>query len=122
MQAAGTGIGGTTRADYVGGPLDAALPGYGFNTAVFAAPASGEWGNAGRNIITGPMQFSLNGSAGRVFRLGERRNLDIRFDGTNVLNHVTWASWNTMLGNSQFGLPTAANSMRNIQATVRFRF
>jgi hypothetical protein len=122
VQAAGTGIGGTTRADYVGGPLDAALPGYGFNTAVFAAPASGEWGNAGRNIITGPMQFSLNGSAGRVFRLGERRNLDIRFDGTNVLNHVTWASWNTMLGNSQFGLPTAANSMRNIQATVRFRF
>jgi hypothetical protein len=122
LQAAGTGIGGTTRADYVGGPLDAALPGYGFNTAVFLAPASGEWGNAGRNIITGPMQFTLNGSAGRVFRFGERRSVDIRFDGTNVLNHVTWASWNTMLGNSQFGLPTAATSMRNIQATVRFRF
>jgi hypothetical protein len=121
-QAAGTGIAGTTRADYVGGPLDAALPGYGFNTAVFTAPADGDWGNAGRGIITGPMQFSLNGSAGRVFRFGERRSMDIRFDGTNVLNHVTWASWNTMLGNSQFGLPTAANAMRNIQATVRFRF
>jgi trimeric autotransporter adhesin len=48
--------------------------------------------------------------------------MDIRFDGTNVLNHVTWASWNTTLGNSQFGLPTGANAMRSIQATVRFRF
>jgi hypothetical protein len=122
LQAAGTGISGTTRADYVGGTLAAALPGYGFNTAVFAAPPNAQWGDAGRDIITGPMQFSLNASAGRVFRFGERRSMDVRFDGTNVLNHATWASWNTMLGNSQFGLPTAANAMRNIQATVRFRF
>jgi hypothetical protein len=48
--------------------------------------------------------------------------VDIRFDGTNVLNHVTWAAWNTTFGNSQFGLPTAANAMRTFQATVRFRF
>jgi hypothetical protein len=118
----GTGITGTTRADYLGGPLAAVLPGYGFDTAVFAAPPDGQWGDAGRGIITGPMQFGLNASASRVFRFGERRSMDIRFDGTNVLNHVTWASWNTTLGNSQFGLPTGANAMRNITATVRFRF
>ncbi|MGB7760233.1 MAG: TonB-dependent receptor, partial [Bryobacteraceae bacterium] len=118
----GTGIIGTTRAEYLGGPLDAVLPGYGFDTAVFAAPPDGQWGDAGRDIITGPMQFGLNASAARVFRFGERRSMDIRFEGTNVLNHVTWASWNSTLGNSQFGLPTGANAMRNIQATVRFRF
>ncbi|MGA2274320.1 MAG: TonB-dependent receptor [Bryobacteraceae bacterium] len=120
--ASGTGIAGTTRAEYLGGPLEAALPGYGFDTAVFEAPPDGQWGDAGRNSITGPMQFGLNFSAARVFRFGERRSMDIRFDGTNVLNHVTWASWNTTLGNSQFGLPTGANGMRTIQATVRFRF
>ena len=120
--ASGTGITGTTRAEYLGGPLAAVLPGYGFDTSVFEAPPNDEWGNAGRDIITGPMQFGLNASAARVFRFGERRSMDIRFDGTNVLNHVTWAAWNTTLGNSQFGLPTAANAMRNFQATVRFRF
>jgi hypothetical protein len=120
--ASGTGITGTTRAEYLGGPLNAVSPGYGFNTAVFGAPPDTSWGNAGRDIITGPMQFGLNASAARTFRFGERRSLDIRFDGNNVLNHVTWASWNTTLGNSQFGLPTGANGMRNIQATVRFRF
>jgi len=120
--ASGTGVTGTARADYVGGPLGALAPGYGFNPAVFGAPPDGQWGNAGRDTITGPIEFNLNFSAGRVFRFGERRSVDIRFDGNNVLNHVTWAAWNTTYGNSQFGLPTAANAMRTIQATVRFRF
>ncbi|HXA64831.1 MAG TPA: carboxypeptidase regulatory-like domain-containing protein [Bryobacteraceae bacterium] len=120
--ARGTGVTGTVRADYIGGSLDAALPGYGFNTAVFANPVPGQWGDAGRGIITGPMQFGFNASAGRVFRLGERRSFDIRFDATNVLNHVTYTSWNTTLGNAQFGLPVSANAMRTMQLTLRFRF
>jgi trimeric autotransporter adhesin len=62
-QASGTGVTGTTRADYVGGPLGAVLPGYGFDTAVFEAPPDGQWGDAGRDSITGPMQFGLNASA-----------------------------------------------------------
>ena len=56
------------------------------------------------------------------FRVGERRSFDLRFDSTNALNHVTYTSWNTTYGNSQFGLPTGANGMRTIQATLRFRF
>ncbi len=120
--ATGTGVTGTVRADYIGGSLAAALPGYGFNTAAFATPLAGQWGDAGRNIITGPMQFGLNASAGRVFRLGERRSFDVRFDSTNVLNHVTYSSWNTIFGNAQFGLPVSANAMRTMQLTLRFRF
>ncbi len=120
--AAGTGVTGTVRADYIGGSLDPALPGYGFNTAAFANPLPGEFGDAGRNIITGPMQFNLNASAGRVFRIGERRSFDVRFDSTNVLNHVTYASWNTIFGNAQFGLPVGTNAMRSMQLTLRFRF
>jgi len=122
LVATGATLPGTMRAEYLGGPLAAVSAGYGFNPSAFGAPASGQWGDAGRNIITGPMQFNLNASAARVFRFGERRSMDVRFDGTNVLNHVTWASWNTMLGNAQFGLPSAANAMRTFQATVRFRF
>ena len=120
--AAGTGVTGTVRADYIGGSLAPTLAGYGFNTAAFADPLPGQWGDAGRDSITGPMQLGLNASAGRVFRLGERRSFDVRFDSTNVLNHVTYTSWNTTLGNAQFGLPVAANAMRSMQLTLRFRF
>lgn len=117
-----TGVTGTVRADYIGGMLAPVLPGYGFNIDAFAAPLAGQYGDAGRNIITGPVQFNLNASAGRVFRISERRSFDLRFDSTNVLNHVTYASWNTTLGNAQFGLPVSANAMRSIQLTLRFRF
>jgi hypothetical protein len=38
------------------------------------------------------------------------------------LNHVTYTSWNTTLGNAQFGLPVSANTMRTMQLTLRIRF
>jgi hypothetical protein len=120
--ATGTGFTGTLRADYIGGSLAPLSSGYGFNVDAFTAPAAGEYGNAGRDIITGPMQFNMNASAGRVFRLGERRNFDIRFDSNNVLNHVSFTSWNTVLGNAQFGLPAGASAMRSMQLTLRLRF
>lgn len=120
--ATGSGITGTTRAEYLGLPLSDSPAGHYFNTAAFVAPAAGTWGDAGRDIITGPVQFSVNASAGRVFRIGERRSFDLRFDATNVLNHVTWSSYNTTYGNAQFGLPTAASAMRAMTATLRFRF
>jgi hypothetical protein len=47
---------------------------------------------------------------------------DVRFDSTNVLNHVTFPNWNTVVGSAQFGLPNSANAMRRFQATVRWRF
>jgi hypothetical protein len=49
-------------------------------------------------------------------------NLDWRLDATNVLNRVTIASVNTLVGSPQFGLPTRANPMRKVQTTLRLRF
>jgi hypothetical protein len=60
----------------------------------------------------------MNASLARTFA----ENLDLRFDSTNVLNHVTYPSWNTVVSSSQFGLPASANAMRNVQATLRWRF
>src|SRR5579875_616256 len=123
LVAGGTGIANTVRADLTGAPVYAGPSGYFFNPAAFTAPPAGQWGNAGRDILTGPMLFSLNGSLGRVFRLpGERKSIDLRFDVTNLLNHVTFASYDAIVGSAQFGLPTAANAMRSMQATLRFRF
>jgi hypothetical protein len=118
----GTGITGNVRADATGLPVNNAPAGEPFNFAAFAAPAAGQWGNAGRDTITGPMQFGLNASLGRVFRVGERRSIDLRFDATNALNHVTFRSFNTTIGSNNLGLPSVPSNMRSLTATLRFRF
>jgi trimeric autotransporter adhesin len=118
----GTGITGPVRPEYTGAPLYSAPPGLSLNPAAYSPPPPGEWGNAGRNSITGPPQFSWNASMGRTFRVSDRFNLDVRFDSINPLNHVTFPSWNTTYGNAQFGLPSATNAMRSMQANLRLRF
>jgi hypothetical protein len=118
----GTGVTGPIRPEYTGAALYAAPAGMALNPAAFVAPPSGEWGNAGRNSITGPAQFSLNASLGRTFRVSDRLNLDVRVDSTNALNHVNYTSWNTTINSPLFGLPVSANQMRSMQTTLRLRF
>jgi len=119
----GTGVTGSIRPDYTGAPLYSDTGGRNLNLAAYSAPPTGEWGNAGRNSITGPAQFSLNASMARTFRVTDRWNADLRFDATNVLNHVTYSSWVTTVTDSAlFGLPTSANAMRAMQVTLRMRF
>jgi len=118
----GTGVTGTLRPNVTGASITAAPGGKFLNPLAFAQPVSGQYGNAGRNSITGPSQFILNGSVGRTFPWGDRYNVDLRFDVTNFLNHVTFTSWNTNISNPQFGLPQSGNQMRTIQTTMRLRF
>jgi trimeric autotransporter adhesin len=116
----GTGIIGPLRANYTGLPVynpDGTL-----NPAAFGLPTAGTYGDAGRNTITGPMIFSMNASAGRIIRIGERKSVDLRIDSRNPLNHVVFTSWNTTVGSTQFGLPSSVNPMRSLTATLRFRF
>ena len=118
----GTAVTNTIRPDYTGAALYSPPAGFFLNPAAYAAPLPGQWGNAGRNSITGPSQFSLDASVGRTFRVSDRLNLDVRIDSTNALNHVNFTSWNTVINNAQFGLPTAANAMRAVHITARLRF
>jgi hypothetical protein len=119
---AGTGVTGSIRPDYTGAPLYNPPAGLYLNPAAYAVPQPGQWGNAGRNSITGPSQFGLNASLGRIFQMTERFSLDFRVDATNALNHVTFPSWNTTVTSTQFGLPNPANAMRSVQTSVRLRF
>jgi hypothetical protein len=118
----GTGVTGSIRPDYTGAPLYTAPAGLYLNPAAYVAPTAGEWGNAGRNSITGPGQLAVNLSLGRTFRWKDRFHIDLRFDSTNALNHVTYTSWNTTVTSAQFGLPVSANAMRTVQVTLRLRF
>ena len=114
---AGTGVTGSVRPDATGTSVYSPASDRNWNPAAFQAPAPGHWGNAGRNSLVGPAQFSLNASMGRSFN-----RVDLRFDATNALNHVSYPGWNNIVTSAQFGLPMTANAMRVLQATLRVRF
>jgi hypothetical protein len=118
----GTGVTGTVRPSYTGMPLYAAPSGLFLNPAAYVPPAARAWGNAGRNTITGPAQFTLNASLGRTFRLSDRYSLDLRVDSVNALNHVNFTAWNTVINSAQFGFPAGANAMRTLDTSLRVRF
>jgi hypothetical protein len=118
----GTGFIGSLRPSLTGAPVYAGQHGAHINAAAFAAPAAGAWGTAGRNSITGPGQFSLDGGMQRTFRPSKHFYLDARIDATNLLNHAVFSNWVTTLESAQFGLPQSANPMRSLQVTMRVRF
>jgi hypothetical protein len=117
----GTGITGSIRPDYTGAPIYTSGGGVFLNQAAYVKPA-GHWGNAGRDSITGPSQFAMTGSFARTIRINDRVNADLRFDASNVLNHVTFQNWNSFISSRQFGAPASPNAMRKIQTTLRLRF
>jgi hypothetical protein len=116
MTVPGTGFANSIRPEYNGLPLYQTTDGAHFNVNAFTAPSAGYWGNAGRNSLTGPNQFNMTASMARSFE-----KFDLRFDSVNPINHVSYPSWNPIV-NGQFGLPSSANAMRSITATLRWRF
>ena len=119
---AGTGVNGPIRPDVTGASLYAAPSGLFLNPLAYTAPAAGQWGNAGRDTITGPDQFTIAASAARTFRLRDRLNMDVTLNSSNPINHPTYQSWVTNIRSAQFGLPTGVNPMRTVQLTMRVRF
>jgi hypothetical protein len=118
---AGTGVTGSLRPSLTGASLGAPT-GYYLNPAAYTLPVPGQWGNAGRDSVTGPAQFSLNAGVARAFQLTERLTLDWRIDATNVLNRETFTGVYPYIGGAQFGLPNLANNPRTILSTMRLRF
>jgi hypothetical protein len=116
----GTGYTGSARAEATGAPVTSGS-GF-FNPLAFTVPATGTFGNAGRDTIPGIPQFSLTASFFRSFRIDDKRRIEFRVDSTNPINHVAITRINTTVGSIQYELPTTAGAMRSVTATVRFRF
>ena len=118
---AGTGIVGSLRPSLTGASTTPP-PGFYLNPAAYSAPAPGQFGDAPRNSISGPAQFSLDFSVARAFQLTPRLTLDWRIDATNVLNRETFTGVNVVFGGPQFGLPSQVNTPRRLVSTLRVRF
>ncbi len=115
---------GTLRADYLGLPirLDNPTLQQWFNTAVFAAPPAGAFGDSARNIIIGPGSFDLDMSLGKTIPIKESRSFEVRVSASNVFNHPNYSVIDTVVNSPTFGQVTAVSGMRKVQFMTRFSF
>jgi hypothetical protein len=91
-------------------------------TAACVNPADSTFGDAGRNILEGPGQVSLNMSLNKTITIKEYRSLDLRITANNVFNMVYFTSLGTTVNSTTFGEVTGAGAMRSVTVQARFRF
>ena len=130
----GRGVSGSQRANYVlGQPISLSDPTSleWFNTSAFCYaptsptcvnPSGSLFGDAGRNIIEGPGQFSLNMAMSKTIQIRETRALELRLQATNVFNNVVFSGINTTVNSLTLGEVTSVSSMRKLTMVARFRF
>jgi len=118
------GTNGTLRADLTGQSSSLANPTVGewFNTAAFVAPPAGQYGNAGRNTISGPSTILFDMAMTKVIPMGEARILEVRGQATNVFNTPQFRVIDTTVNSPSFGRVTAVGNMRQMQLALRYRF
>ena len=122
-----------------------------FNVTAVTAPTYGSVGlESGRNIMIGCPNKVIDISLARTIRLGGGRQLQFRVDAFNAFNTVIYTNRSTTINwetptnlsvrnsqtlpdgslnparllprNAGFGAATAADTMRNFQAMIRFQF
>jgi hypothetical protein len=118
------------------------IPDCQFNPAAFTTPASGPYGNAGRNILRGPGFRQVDVSLFKNTRFSESKSLQLRIDFFNIFNNTNFAEpsggltqvdANSVRPNAFFGqsIVTVGNNLggllgfggpRQIQLSARFNF
>jgi len=118
------GFGANDRPNLVGtAKLDDPTADRWFNTAAFAVPAFGNFGNAGRNIVSGPGIFNTDMSLIRNVALGGSRSLQFRLEAFNVFNQPVWGDPNMSMASPLYGtINTTRTPMRELQLGVKFSF
>jgi hypothetical protein len=79
------------------GPVILGLPGEYFNPDAFIQPASGAYGNVGRNLLNGPSLATLDFSLAKKFAISERVGLQFRSEFFNILNRANFNNPNPVV-------------------------
>jgi hypothetical protein len=81
-----------------------------------------EFGNLGRNPMTGPGGWNLDASLFRSFEFSDRYKLQFRGEAFSVVNTPQWGNPSTDINSSNFGKITGAGGARSIQLSVKLMF
>ncbi len=117
------GFGYNDRPNLAGDPgLSDPMPDRWFNTAAFAFPPFGSFGDVGRNILDGPGYQNVNLSLLKNVVLTEGWHLQLRAEAFNLFNHPNFDLPDNFLGSPTFGRILSAQSPRHIQFGVKVLF
>jgi hypothetical protein len=140
--ASAAAFGNPARPDLVGNPFQPSsgcpgpfrTPQNWFNTCAFADPPAGvypgtfQFGNEGRNILTGPGYTDIDFGLSKSIALGrENHRLQLRGDFFNLFNHPNFDVPGHVFETPSFGKVLSANSYgdkppRQIQLSMRYIF
>ena len=93
-----------------------------FNTAAFAAPAAGYFGNAAPGSIQGPGTVDFDMAFYKDFRIRERHTIEFRAELFNIFNHTNFSGVSTSFGTGNFGQITSALDPRIAEFALRYQF
>ena len=96
-----------------------------FDTGCFVAPPAYQFGNAGRNVLTGPGRNSLDFALHRSFRIPVREamRLETRAEAFNLFNHPQFGLPGVTIGNPAVGIiSSTAVPNRQLQLALRLVF
>jgi hypothetical protein len=114
------------RADQVGNPSPSGFnrsPAHWFNTAAFAQPAMGIFGDSNRNILRAPGVINFDLSVIKNFNITNRLVFQFRAESFNAFNHTNYYTPdNNIQDGSAFGVISAAAPARIIQLGGKLMF
>jgi hypothetical protein len=119
--------GGTLRPNQIlANPLcDNPRPSCWINPAAFQVDTSfplGTLGNLGRSNIPGPGFWELDTALSRIFRIGERFDVEARGEAFNLTNSYRAGGVTTTRNSTQFGQILTAQDPRILQVALKFQF
>jgi hypothetical protein len=90
---------------------------------VLQNPMPGKRGTLGQRSVMGPGSWTLDGSLSKNFLITESKQVQVRFDATNLLNHPQPNNPQFSINNADFGtIATKGNQIRTFQGQLRFQF
>jgi len=97
-----------------------------FDTGAFVPPAetTATFGNAGRNILRGPGQFTIDAALAKHTTIG-KVDTEIRIEAFNLLNHPVFANPAATIGSPNAGTISSLmpfTPMRQLQIGAKIRF
>ena len=121
---ANIGAGPAQRPDVLRNPnLANRTPDRWFDTSAFTMPAPFQFGNAGRNIVTGAGLVNVDLSAQKQVRIRDKATLQIRAEFFNALNHTNFADAPGRIAfTPSFGRYFAAENPRQVQLGLKLAF
>lgn len=93
-----------------------------FNTAAFAQPTPGTFGNESRNAVEGPGFVNADAAIARVFPIGNDLKLNLRAESFNLANHPNFYNPTASFVSGSYGKIANAYDQREEQFSLKLIF